>query len=235
MAWIAAGTSAGLAITAAIPPVFDAYATVVAPEGGADQQRHNRAMLALLDGQQARQPWWLGYLSTSADHLILPGTTMAALPKVRLYADWEYVLVEAGPRQAATWRRKPADTLPWWNDVLPDLMFPADRSWLVSRLCDDDWTCLGGPASLVASFLATNGDAALASKQAWASLSATLSNQAYVLAFADAFVIVSSVLAVSALLVLMLPQLHPTTDSAAAKTAAPPALTNSAASSESRQ
>ena len=87
---------------------------------------------------------------------------------------------------------------------------------------------------LVANFLATNGDAALATKQAWASLSATLSNQAYVLAFADAFVIVSAVLAVSALLVLMLPQLHPTTDSAAAKTAAPPALTNSAASSESR-
>ena len=87
---------------------------------------------------------------------------------------------------------------------------------------------------LVASFLATNGDAALASKQAWASLSATLSNQAYVLAFADAFVIVSAVLAVSALLVLMLPQLHPTTDSAAAETAAPPVLTNSAASSESR-
>lgn len=87
---------------------------------------------------------------------------------------------------------------------------------------------------LVANFLATNGDAALASKQAWASLSATLSNQAYVLAFADAFVIVSAVLAVSALLVLMLPQLHPTMDGAAAKTAAPPVLTNSAASSESR-
>jgi DHA2 family multidrug resistance protein len=87
---------------------------------------------------------------------------------------------------------------------------------------------------LVASFLAANGDAALATKQAWASLSAKLSNQAYVLAFADAFVIVSAVLAVSALLVLMLPQLHPTTDSAAAETAAPPVLTNSAASSESR-
>jgi len=87
---------------------------------------------------------------------------------------------------------------------------------------------------LVASFLATNGDAALATKQAWASLSATLSNQAYVLAFADAFVIVSAVLGVSALLVLMLPQLHPKTDSAEAVTAAPPALTNSAAASGSR-
>ena len=62
---------------------------------------------------------------------------------------------------------------------------------------------------LVASFLATNGDAALASKQAWASLSAMLSNQAYVLAFADAFVIVAAVLGVSAFLVLMLPPLRP--------------------------
>ena len=87
---------------------------------------------------------------------------------------------------------------------------------------------------LVASFLATNGDAALATKQAWASLSATLSNQAYVLAFADAFVIVSAALAISALLALMLPQLHPMTDSAEAEAEAPPVLTNSATSSESR-
>jgi hypothetical protein len=32
---------------------------------------------------------------------------------------------------------------------LPNLMFPADRSWLVSTLWDDDWTCVGGPAELV--------------------------------------------------------------------------------------
>jgi hypothetical protein len=28
-------------------------------------------------------------------------------------------------------------------------MFPADRSWLVSTLWDDDWTCIGGAAELV--------------------------------------------------------------------------------------
>jgi hypothetical protein len=77
---------------------------------------------------------------------------MAALPKVTLYAGWEYVLVEAGPRQAATWRRDESVT---WRDELPDLIFPADRSWLVSRLSDDDWTCLGGSARLVASLLAS--------------------------------------------------------------------------------
>jgi DHA2 family multidrug resistance protein len=61
---------------------------------------------------------------------------------------------------------------------------------------------------LVVTFLGTHGDAALAQRQAWASISSAVSAQAYVLAFADAFVIVSIVLGVSALLVLMLPPLH---------------------------
>jgi hypothetical protein len=39
VAWIAAGTSPNLTITSAIPPVFDAYATVVLPDNGADQER----------------------------------------------------------------------------------------------------------------------------------------------------------------------------------------------------
>jgi MFS transporter, DHA2 family, multidrug resistance protein len=61
---------------------------------------------------------------------------------------------------------------------------------------------------LVATFLGTHGDLALAQQQAWASLSAAASTQAYVLAFADTFVIVAIVMAVSALLVLMMPPLH---------------------------
>ena len=32
-------------------------------------------------------------------------------------------------------------------------MFPADHSWLVSTLWDDDWTCIGGPAELVDGYL----------------------------------------------------------------------------------
>ena len=157
VAWIVRGTSPNLTITAAIPPVFDAYATIVVPDGGEDQERHNRPMLTLLAGQSPGPPagprWWLGYLRTGAGDMVFPGVTMAALPTVTLYAEWEYVLVEAGPGQAATWRRNEAGSL-WWRDVLPDLMFPADRSWLVSTLCDDDWTYVGGPASLVDMFLA---------------------------------------------------------------------------------
>jgi hypothetical protein len=145
VAWIADGTSTGVAITAAIPPVFEAYATVVRP-GSEGQDKHDRAVLALLSEYSASQPWWLGYLDTGADDIVFPQA-----PMVTLYAGWHYVLVEAGPGQAATWRR--SDLGSFWDGVLPNLMFPADRSWLVSTLWDDDWTCVGGRAGLVGRFL----------------------------------------------------------------------------------
>jgi hypothetical protein len=151
VAWINDGTSASLAITAAIPPVFEAYATVVIPDGAPELERYNQAVLTLLEAAAAVRPWWLGYLVTSPDHRVMPGVTMAALPTVTMYPGWPYILVQAGPRQAAAWRRSDS---PAWRHALPDLMFPADQSWLASTLCDDDWTCLGGPAGLVAGFLA---------------------------------------------------------------------------------
>jgi len=143
--WITGGTAIGRTIAAAIPPVFEAYATVLLPEGGAGQDRHDRAVLALLRERSASQPWWLGYLDTGPDDIVFPGA-----PMVTLYSGWRYVLVEAGPEQAATWRHGPWS---FWMGALPNLMFPADRSWLVSTLWDDDWTCIGGPAALIAGFL----------------------------------------------------------------------------------
>ncbi len=62
--------------------------------------------------------------------------------------------------------------------------------------------------SFVAAFLGVHGDRALAQTQAWASISSTMSLQAYVLAFADAFVLVAVVLGMSALLVVLLPPLR---------------------------
>jgi len=52
--------------------------------------------------------------------------------------DWSYVLVQVGPEDAINWR-----------GMLPDLIFPLDRSWLLSMLWDDGWTCIGGPTTLV--------------------------------------------------------------------------------------
>ncbi len=145
VAWIASGTSIGRAITAAIPPVFEAYATAVLPGNDEQQDNHDRAVIALLSEHSADQPWWLGYLDTGAVDIVFPGS-----PMVTLYSGWHYVLVEAGPEQAATWRRNDPG---FGKGVLPDLMFPADHSWLVSTLWDDDWSCIGGSAGLVDSFL----------------------------------------------------------------------------------
>ena len=146
VAWIADGISVGRTIAAAIPPVFEAYATVILPCGGEGQDEHDRAVLTLLSEQSAGQPWWLGYLDTGADDIVFPDA-----PMVTLYSGWDYVLVEAGPEQAATWRQ--GGDWSFLKGALPNLMFPMDRSWLVSTLWDDDWTCIGGPADLVDKFM----------------------------------------------------------------------------------
>jgi hypothetical protein len=147
VAWIADRTTTGLTIASAIPPFYEAYATVVIPEEPEARRRRDRVVVALLSEHSAGQPWWLGYLDTGGDDIVFP-----AAPKVDLYqSSWHYVLAEAGPGQAAAWRQGE----PWSlrKGVLPDLMFPADRSWLFSTLWDDDWSCIGGPAALVSEFL----------------------------------------------------------------------------------
>jgi hypothetical protein len=82
VAWIAGGASTGRTITAGIPPVFDAYATVELPYAGEGQDWHDRAVLALLSEQSPGQRWWLGYLDTGADDIVFPDA-----PKVALYSD----------------------------------------------------------------------------------------------------------------------------------------------------
>lgn len=56
VAWIADGTSGGRTIATAIPPVFEAYATVVLPHAGEGGDVHDRAVLALLSEWSAGQP-----------------------------------------------------------------------------------------------------------------------------------------------------------------------------------
>jgi hypothetical protein len=99
-----------------------------------------RALVSVLVRHTPTQPWWLGYLQKS-DHT---DVVFAEASRTEVYArGWQYVLIEAGPDQATRWRRDE------FEGVLPDLIFPADHSWLVSRLWDDDWRCVGGPSALV--------------------------------------------------------------------------------------
>ena len=146
VAWINTGTSVGFTITAGIPPLFDDYATVVMPENCADHAEHDQRVLAVLKSQPTDQRWWLGYLDRGGSGVVFPDA-----PRVTVYVGWPYVLVLAGPNEAANWRQVGAT--PAGPYLLPDLMFPADRSWLVSTLWDDDWSCVGGPVALVDALL----------------------------------------------------------------------------------
>ena len=135
--WIERFTASGLEITSAIPPVFEAYATIVVPEG--DIPDDYFLILDVLGDRSPDQPWWLGFLETGPADVVFPDAA-----RVTLYAGWPYVLVQAGKDQASRWRND------WHNwRPGPDLIFPADRSWLLSWLWDDDWLCFGGPAWLL--------------------------------------------------------------------------------------
>jgi hypothetical protein len=144
VAWITDGTSPGLSITYAIPPVFESYCTVELPrsQDPTELDQHEEAVLALLSEQAPEQSWWLGYLDTGASDVVFPYA-----PRTTIYYHYGYVLVEAGPRQAADWRE---EGFSW---TLPELLFPADRSWLLSTMWDDGWTCVGGSRQLVDGFL----------------------------------------------------------------------------------
>ena len=144
VAWIQESTAPGLSITSAIPPVFAAYATIIVPNSYEARVENAHLVVQLLSEQSGDQPWWLGFVETGDDaDVVFPDA-----PRVTLYAGWPYVLVQAGPEQAARWRPDPQS----WR-VGPDLVFPADRSWLLSWLWDDDWRCLGGPTALIERFL----------------------------------------------------------------------------------
>jgi hypothetical protein len=147
VAWITAATRPGLTITAAVPPVFAAYATVVIPDDDPGvRDRSDTGLLEVLAARTPAQPWWLGYLDTGVADLVFPEAA-----KVTLYTGWTYVLIQAGLAEAAEWRRGSATTP--WHTALPELLFPEDRSCLVSTLWDDDWRCVGATSALVDALL----------------------------------------------------------------------------------
>ena len=104
VAWVEENTaSRGYTITVAIPAVFADYATLLHP-GDAnlprdveEEARQDRALLTVLQRRTAPQSWWLGYLDTGASDIVFWNG-----PKITLYWGWNYVLVRAGPQQAAS-------------------------------------------------------------------------------------------------------------------------------------
>lgn len=164
--WISYGAFPG---GAAEPPIFAAQCTLAMPlsDGRAELTQHERAVIELLAEQTEEQAWWLGYVATTGNvDVVFPYAPRVSakayvgragdvgLPESPLgspvYTEHAYVLVEAGPEQAASWR-----DAGWLNWALPDLLFPADRSWLLSTTADlgRPGTSIGGSEQLVNSFL----------------------------------------------------------------------------------
>lgn len=149
VAWVNAGVTGGRSITAAVPSVSAAYATLAFPVGfeldrddmRPAEDRFDDAVLSVLSAHTEPQPWWLAFLETGASDVVLDDA-----PRARVYG-WNYVLVRASPHEARTWRSDDGR----WFTALRELMFPADHSWLVSSLWDDAWACVGGSPDLRAS------------------------------------------------------------------------------------
>jgi hypothetical protein len=162
--WITEGTEGGRRITAAIPPLFAAYATLTNQQGAPGlprepgvpgsprdvglERRQDLAFVEVLHRHSSDKAWWIGYLDTGASDIVFWDA-----PKVTLYYGWRYVFVLAGPDQAAAWRPPPGGQPNWKSTELPEVMFPEDRSWLVSFLWDDDWACIGGSEALIRDLL----------------------------------------------------------------------------------
>jgi hypothetical protein len=87
VAWIQAATTVTKAVTAAIPPLFEAYATIVLPsDWQVEQAAHDGALIDVLRAHSRTVEWWLGYLDTGADDIVFP----QAAP-VTLYAGYEAI------------------------------------------------------------------------------------------------------------------------------------------------
>jgi hypothetical protein len=148
--WIAEGTGSGPQITTAIPPRYAAYATLTnagAPNLPRDthlERRQDVAFVDVLRRHSGKTAWCFGYLDRGASDIVFWD-----VPKVTIYWEWKYALVLAGPDQAAHWRPAPGGEPNWKSTELPELMFPEDRSWVVSFLWDDDWACIGGSDDLI--------------------------------------------------------------------------------------
>ncbi len=89
--WITSSTRRGRTITAAIPPTYARYATVVVPDGDTAKTLADAALVEVLQAHTPAQPWWLGYLDTGVADLVA-----ADALKVAVYVGWPYVLLEGG-------------------------------------------------------------------------------------------------------------------------------------------
>jgi hypothetical protein len=106
-------------------------------------------ILDTLSADQARQPQL--ELPDGRDHLVIEGP-LRAIDQIRAVDPpgvARIVAVEPGAAEPPP----PAAEDPWWREA-PNLIWPADRSWLVVSEVDFDSTLVGGPRELIDALVA---------------------------------------------------------------------------------
>jgi hypothetical protein len=141
VSWIRSNTVGGGRITAAIPPIYPRYATLM-PSAGTAPEVFERECVEALEGCTPSQPWWLGFLHTGAFPSPFPDAQ-----EVELNYNWEYLFVRARPPQALNWRR--GNIRSGLDGLIPEIIYPEDRSWLLSGMWDDAFICLGCDESVL--------------------------------------------------------------------------------------
>ncbi len=148
VAWIESAVDFSRPLVTEVPPIFAAYCRLELPDDASNAQAaHDQAVVELLSaGSGSGQPWWLGYL----EYGIGIDLVFDDAPRTHLFT-WDYVLVQAGPEQALKWRPS-CDPDVAWKGALPDLIFPADHSWMLFTSWDDHWSGIGGSKDLIERF-----------------------------------------------------------------------------------
>lgn len=147
VAWLDDAVDASAEKVSLVPPGFAAYCQLDLPERTPGSQvSHDRALVSRLSRAPASREWWLGYLEYGIG-IDLP---LSDAPRTKLFG-WDYVLVQAGAEQALNWRASEPPIA--WKGALPDVLFPADRSWVLVTDWDERWSGIGGTDGLVQSLL----------------------------------------------------------------------------------
>jgi hypothetical protein len=106
-------------------------------------------ILDTLSADQARQPQL--ELPLGRDHLVIKGP-LRAIDQIRAVNPPGVArIVAAEPREAEPLPPDAGD--PWWREA-PNLIWPADRSWLVVSEVDFDSTLIGGTRELIDALVA---------------------------------------------------------------------------------
>jgi hypothetical protein len=154
VAWIERAVDFSTRTITQVPPGFAAYCRLELPDlryappdqAAAAQAAHDQGVVDVLGAAPGSHSWWLGYL----EYGIGVDLVFDDAPRTSLFG-WDFVLVQAGPQQALGWRAHSTGATAW-KGALPDLIFPADRAWMLFTSWDDVWSGIGGSEDLIGSF-----------------------------------------------------------------------------------